>query len=135
MLYRAVLTICAILCVMLCGCGGHYQMINGEKVEVLSPAEEIEMKSIARATLARSKALSSRERELIKGQEPVLKIRYIGDRTGDATVSWKLPGKTVSLFMRGVFFDPSAQWMMKIREDQPEYLDLRQNRPRRVEKR
>ena len=135
MLYRAVLTICAVLCVMLCGCGRHYQMIHGEKVEVLSPAEEIEMKSIARATLAKSKVLTPRERELIKKQDPVLKIRYIGDRTGDATVSWKLPGKTVSFFMRGVFFDPTSQWIMKIREDQPEYLDLRQKKPLRLEKR
>ena len=135
MRFPFILMFCAVLFVMLCGCGRHYQMINGEKVEVLSPAEELEMKSMARTALARSKALTSRERELIKGQEPVLKIRYIGDRMGDASVSWKLPGKTVSLFMRGVFFDPSAQWMMKIREDQPEYLDLRQKKPLRLEKR
>lgn len=135
MRFLAVLTICASLCAVFCGCGRHYRMINGEKMEVLSPAEEMEMKSIARATLAKSKALSSRERELIKSQMPTLKIRYIGDRMGDATVSWKLPGKTVAVFTRGVFFDPSSQWMMKIREDQPEYLDLRQKKPGRVEKR
>ncbi|MBR1952061.1 MAG: hypothetical protein IKA32_05760 [Lentisphaeria bacterium] len=100
-------------------------MIHGIRYEVLSPEEENEMKSMARVTLAKSKALSAKERELIKTIQPELKIRYSGDRTGDASVSWQLPTRTVTLFMRGVFFDPSSQWMMKIRNKQPEYLDLR----------
>jgi hypothetical protein len=107
------------------GCGKHYKVIHGIRYEVLSPEEEKEMKSIARVTLAKSKALSSKERELIKTIQPELKIRYSGNRTGDASVSWKLPTRTVTLFMRGTFFDPSSQWMMKIRDKQPEYLDLR----------
>ncbi|MBR2911331.1 MAG: hypothetical protein IKC05_06945 [Lentisphaeria bacterium] len=107
------------------GCGKHYKMIHGIRYEVLSPEEENEMKSMARVTLAKSKALSAKERELIKTIQPELKIRYSGDRTGDASVSWQLPTRTVTLFMRGVFFDSSSQWMMKIRNKQPEYLDLR----------
>lgn len=123
------------LCLSFCGCTRHYRVINGETFEVLTPNEEREMKSIARAALAKSKALSSQEREAIRTQQPELKIRYSGNRTGDASVSWKLPGKTVTLFMRGTFFDPSAQWMMKVRKNQPEYLDLRYQNQRKVEKR
>ena len=107
------------------GCGKHYKMIHGIRYEVLSPQEENEMKSIARVTLAKSKVLTSKERELLQSIQPELKIRYSGDRTGDASVSWELPTRTVTLFIRGVFFDPSAQWMMKIRNKHPEYLDLR----------
>ena len=118
MFFSAVLLLCG-------GCGKHYKMIHGIRYEVLSPEEENEMKSMARVTLAKSKALSAKERELIKTIQPELKIRYSGDRTGDASVSWQLPTRTVTLFMRGVFFDPSSQWMMKIRDKQPEYLDLR----------
>ncbi len=118
MFFSAVLLLCG-------GCGKHYKMIHGIRYEVLSPEEENEMKSMARVTLAKSKALSAKERELIKTIQPELKIRYSGDRTGDASVSWQLPTRTVTLFMRGVFFDPSSQWMMKIRNKQPEYLDLR----------
>ena len=118
MFFSAVLLLCG-------GCGKHYKMIHGIRYEVLSPEEENEMKSMARVTLAKSKALSAKERELIKTIQPELKIRYSGDRTGDASVSWQLPTRTVTLFMHGVFFDPSSQWMMKIRDKQPEYLDLR----------
>lgn len=121
----AVLTVCAAFLLLCCGCGKHYKVIHGIRYEVLSPEEENEMKSMARVTLAKSKALSAKERELIKTIQPELKIRYSGDRTGDASVSWQLPTRTVTLFMRGVFFDPSSQWMMKIRNKQPEYLDLR----------
>lgn len=129
------LTAAAISAAFFCGCTAHYKMINGERIEVLSPEEEIELKSVARTTLAKSKLLTSRERETIKAQQPSLKIRYTGNRMGDATVSWKLPGKTVSLFMRGVFFDPSAQWMMKVRNDHPEIIDQRYQRTPKVEKR
>ena len=118
MVFSAALLLCG-------GCGKHYKVIHGIRYEVLSPEEENEMKSMARVTLAKSKALSSKERELIKTIQPELKIRYSGNRTGDASVSWKLPTRTVTLFMRGTFFDPSSQWMMKIRDKQPEYLDLR----------
>ena len=118
MIFSATLLFCG-------GCGKHYKVIHGIRYEVLSPEEENEMKSMARVTLAKSKALNSKERELIKTIQPELKIRYSGDRTGDASVSWKLPTRTVTLFMRGAFFDPSSQWMMKIRDKQPEYLDLR----------
>ena len=121
----AVLTVCTAFLLLCGGCGKHYKMIHGIRYEVLSPEEENEMKSMARVTLAKSKALSAKERELIKTIQPELKIRYSGDRTGDASVSWQLPTRTVTLFMRGVFFDPSSQWMMKIRNKQPEYLDLR----------
>ena len=112
MFFSAVLLLCG-------GCGKHYKMIHGIRYEVLSPEEENEMKSMARVTLAKSKALSPKERELIKTIQPELKIRYSGDRTGDASVSWQLPTRTVTLFMRGVFFAPSSQWMMKIRDKQP----------------
>ena len=131
----AVLTFCAALCALLCGCGKHYQVIHGIRYEVLSPREEDELKSMARVTLAKSKALSSKEREIIKTQKPELKIRYSADRMGDATVTWKLPNRTIYLLVRGVFFDPSAQWIMKIRDKQPEYLDLRRKSPRKLEKR
>ena len=129
------LTACFLLVLLCGGCVRHYQVINGISVEVLSPGEELELKAMARATLARSKALTLQEQEIIRTQQPELKIRYSSNRTGDATVRWKLPGKTVSLFIRGTFFDPSAQWMMKINKDQPEYLDMRRPVRRKVEKR
>lgn len=122
-------------CLCLAGCGRHYQSINGVRMEVLSPGEEDEIRSIARAVLSKNKKLSSREQELIRKQTPELKIRYTRDRAGDASVIWKLPGKQVILRMRGAFFDPSVQWMMLIREDQPEYIDFRNRGARRVEKR
>ena len=125
MRFFAVLMFLSALLLLCGGCGKHYKVIHGIRYEVLSPEEENEMKSMARVTLSKSKALSAKERELIKTIQPELKIRYSGDRTGDASVSWKLPTRTVSHFMRGAFFDPSSQWMMKIRDKQPEYLDLR----------
>jgi hypothetical protein len=130
MRFPVILTLCIVLSALCGGCVRHYKVINGITVEVLSPSEELEMKSTARAALAQSKALTIPEQEMIKNTQPELKIRYTGDRMGDATVRWKLPGKTVSLFIRGVFFDPTAQWMMKIQKDQPEYLDLRNQNPR-----
>lgn len=128
---------CLFLLSLLCltGCVKHYKNINGIRLEVLSPAEEDEMKSIARAVLNKNKKLTPQERALIKKQIPELKIRYTEDRAGEATVIWKLPGRQVMLRMRGAFFDPSAQWMMLIRNEQPEYLDLRRQQSPRVEKR
>ena len=134
MRFPVILTLCIVLSALCSGCTRYYQVINGITVEVLSPAEELEMKSTARATLAKSKVLTVREQEIIKSTQPELKIRYTGNRMGDATVRWKLPGKTVSLFIRGTFFDPTSQWMMKIHNDLPEYLDFRNRAPRKVEK-
>ena len=132
--FPVILTLCIVLSALCGGCVKHYKVINGITYEVLSPTEELEMKSAARAALSRSRALTVQEQEMIKSTQPELKIRYTGNRMGDATVRWKLPGKTVSLFIRGAFFDPTAQWMMKIRKDQPEYLDFRNKSPRKVEK-
>ena len=134
MRFPVILPLCLALSALCGGCGKHYKDINGITYEVLSPGEELEMKSMARAALAKSKVLTVQEQEMIKSTPPELKIRYTGNRMGDATVRWKLPGKTVSLFIRGAFFDPTAQWMMKIHKDQPEYLDLRNQKPRKVEK-
>ena len=120
---------------LLTGCGGPTRMINGEMTEVLTPHEEIEMISIARATLAKSRRLNSAEQKFIRENDPVLKIRYTGDRTGDASVIWKLPDRKVTLLMRGTFFTPSAQWMMKINEDHPEFADFTRKNRRNVEKR
>ena len=135
MRFPVILTFCIVLSALCSGCTRHYQVINGITVEVLSPAEELELKAMARTTLARSKVLTPQEQEIIRNRQPELKIRYSSNRTGDATVRWKLPGKTVSLFIRGTFFDPTAQWMMKINKDQPEYLDLRRSGKQKVEKR
>ena len=134
MRFPVILTLCLVLSALCGGCVKHYKVINGITYEVLSPNEELEMKAAARAALAKSKALTIPEQEMIKSTQPELKIRYTGNRMGDATVRWKLPGKTVSLFIRGVFFDPTAQWMMKIYKDQPEYLDLRNQPSPQVEK-
>ena len=135
MRFFAVLTVFAAFLLLCGGCGKHYKVIHGVRYEVLSPEEENEMKSMARTALGKSKALSARERELIKTMQPELKIRYTGDRMGDASVVWTLPDRTVTLLMRGAFFNPSSQWMMKIRDKQPEDLDLRRNAPRKLEKR
>ena len=113
----------------LCGCGGPTRMINGETCEVLSSREELELASIARSTLTRSKVLTPAEKAIIRGKDPELKIIYSGNRTGDATISWQLPDRWVAVFIRGTFFTPSAQWMMKIRDNQPEWLDLRAQKP------
>ena len=134
MRFPVILTLCIALSALCGGCFKHYKVINGITYEVLSPNEELEMKATARAALAKSRALTVQEQEMIKSTPPELKIRYTGNRMGDATVRWKLPGKTVSLFIRGAFFDPTAQWMMKIYNDQPEYLDFRNRTPRKVEK-
>ena len=134
MRFPVILTLCLVLSALCGGCVKHYKVINGITYEVLSPNEELEMKAAARAALARSRTLTVQEQERIKNTPPELKIRYTGNRMGDATVRWKLPGKTVSLFIRGVFFDPTAQWMMKIHKDQPEYLDLRNQPSPQVEK-
>lgn len=122
------------LCLFAAGCAHHYRDINGVRMEVLSPKEEIELQSMARATLAKAAKLSAGDRQFIKNQTPQLKIRYIGDRTGDATVTWNLPDKYVILRMRGALLDPTAQWMMMIRKKQPELIDF-SRRPRQgVEK-
>ena len=114
---------------LLCGCGGPTREINGVTYEVLTPREELELASIARSTLTRSKVLTPAEKAVIRGKDPELRIVYSGNRTGDATISWQLPGRWVAVFIRGTFFTPSAQWMMKIRDNQPEWLDLRAREP------
>ena len=114
---------------ILCGCGGPTREINGQTYEVLSPREELELASIARSTLTRSKVLTPAEKAVIRGKDPELRIIYSGNRTGDATISWQLPERWVAIFIRGTFFTPSAQWMMKIRDNQPEWLDLRGQKP------
>jgi len=113
----------------LCGCGGPTREINGVTCEVLSSREELELASIARSTLTRSKVLTPGEKAIIRSKDPELRIIYSGDRTGDATISWQLPDRWVAVFIRGTFFTPSAQWMMKIRDNQPEWLDLRTQKP------
>jgi len=110
---------------LLPGCRGPAIMINGEPVEVLTPKEELELACIARSTLVRSKVLTPEEKAVIKEKDPAVKIVYSSNRTGDATISWQLPKRWVAVFIRGTFFTPSAQWMMKIRDNQPEWLDLR----------
>lgn len=116
------------------GCStGDTAMLNGEVIEVLSKKEELELISIARSSISRNKQFSSKERDMIRKQKPELKIRYTASRSGDAVVSWKLPGKNVSMLIRGTFLEPSAQWIMKIRHDHPEMLDFRKNNKRKME--
>ena len=110
---------------LLAGCRGPVVMINGEPVEVLTPKEELELACIARSTLLRSKVLTAEEKAVIREKDPQVKIVYSSRRTGDATISWQLSKRWVAVFIRGSFFTPSAQWMMKIRDNQPEWLDLR----------
>ena len=93
------------------------------------PKEELELACIARSTLVRSKVLTPEEKAVIREKDPVVKIVYSSNRTGDATISWQLPKRWVAVFIRGTFFTPSAQWMMKIRDNQPEWLDLRGQKP------
>ena len=104
----------------LCGCMSNRELINGEWIEVLSSREQQLLINTARATLSNTKRLTSRDRELIKKLDPELKIRYTGDRTGDANFVWQLPGKRVTLLMRGTFFTPSVQWVMKVHNNPPE---------------
>lgn len=110
---------------LLAGCASHTMMLGGERIEILSPAEEAELVSTARATVAKSRQLSRKEQQLIREQTPRFKIRYTSSRTGDASVTWKIPGKTVTLLIRGTFFEGSAQWVMKVGRDQPAVLDFR----------
>jgi len=119
---------------LLSGCRGPVVMINGEPVEVLTPKEELELACIARSTLVRSKVLTPEEKAVIKEKDPVVRIVYSSNRTGDATISWQLPKRWVAVFIRGTFFTPSAQWMMKIRDNQPEWLDLRGQKPEPAKK-
>ncbi|MBQ9502771.1 MAG: hypothetical protein IJU70_11485 [Lentisphaeria bacterium] len=114
---------------LLAGCRGPVVMINGEPVEVLTPKEELELACTARSSLVRSKILTPEEKAVIKEKDPEVRIVYSSSRTGDATISWQLPGRWVAVFIRGTFFTPSAQWMMKIRDNQPEWLDLRGQKP------
>jgi len=110
---------------LLAGCRGPVVMVNGRPVEALTPKEELELACIARSTLVRSKVLSADEKAVIREKDPEVRIVYSSDRTGDATISWQLPKRWVAVFIRGTFFTPSAQWMMKVRDNQPEWLDLR----------
>ena len=110
---------------LLAGCRGPVVMVNGSPVEALTPKEELELACIARSTLVRSKVLSADEKAVIREKDPEVRIVYSGNRTGDATISWQLPKRWVAVFIRGTFFTPSAQWMMKVRDNQPEWLDLR----------
>lgn len=118
----------------LCGCNSGKVLINGEWTEVLSPREEQILIGTARATLAKNKRLTAQEREFIKRQEPELKIRYTGDRTGDANFIWQMPDKRVTLLMRGTFFSHTAQWVMKVYNKGPEVLDFSKQTDPAVEK-
>ena len=118
----------------LCGCNSGKVLINGEWTEVLSPREEQILIGTARATLAKNKRLTAQEREFIKRQEPELKIRYTGDRTGDANFIWQMPDKRVTLLMRGTIFSNTAQWVMKVYNKGPEVLDFSKQTDPAVEK-
>ncbi|MBR7104615.1 MAG: hypothetical protein IKC65_06710 [Lentisphaeria bacterium] len=124
-----------LLLLFLAGCAGNTMVLNGEKIDILSPEEELELISTARATLAKSKRLTPNEQRIVKAQKPVFKIRYTSSRTGDATCTWKLPGKSVTLLIRGTFFEGSAQWVMKLNNDQPGALYFKAKDPLRVDKR
>ena len=53
-----------LLLLFLAGCAGNTMVLNGEKIDILSPEEELELISTARATLAKSKRLTPNEQRI-----------------------------------------------------------------------
>lgn len=105
------------------GCGGPTLTINDKTYSVLSAEEEKTLVHDARRLLIKpSKALTKEEVGFVQTAEPEVKIRYIGDRTGEARVIWITPEKIITIHFGGELLSDTMGWSLETEKRMPDVL-------------
>ncbi len=89
---------------------------DGEPCYGLSGSEKEELVDLARESLLRpNKILSEEETLRIRDGAPEIDIRYNGDKSGKAKVTWDLPTRKISvIFLDSLVEDDSRRRIMEV---------------------
>lgn len=107
---------------LFCGCA-QTMTINGQTYTVLTQSEEQELVTLARRLLGRpGKALNEEEVRFVQKSAPELKINYSGNRSGEAQLIWRPPGKIIIMYFGGDFLTERMGWTLATEKPMPEVL-------------
>ena len=120
-----------LLAVFACGCNTPKVIVDGVEYDALSKAEIKEMCALAELYLNNNipNVISRQEAGLIRRLEPAYKIKYYGNRTGKAVISWALPKRKIEVVFDGLLLDPSAKCWVQTEDVAPDVIDFTKKRP------
>lgn len=103
--------------------------VTGQSCYELSESEKAQLVTLARASLRKSNHIvTASETPKVMEEQPEFRIRYTGDKSGEAKLTWTFPKKKVSIVFVGEFLAKDARWRAEI---QPVYDEVIINRPKK----
>lgn len=121
-----VLLFSCIITVLFSGCNTPTVNEYGNIYQALTKKEERLLLSLARATLKHNVSkgvVSAAESDHAAKNEPEFRIRYFGDRFGEARLSWQMPTRRIMVVFDGNFLTPEMHCILQIADRRPEMLD------------
>ena len=103
--------------------------VHGQSCYELSESDKAALTTLARASLRKpNHVITASETDKVMNEPPVFRIRYTGDKRGEAKLTWTYPKKKVSIIFNGEFLAENVRWQAEV---QPIYDEVIINRPKK----